>query len=143
MPIAALHSPKPPSLRLSLNSNCVLRASQWISFMWLPVSMNDMLSTNWHASLRSKALGALPRKYGMVYRVARSTNRSHNRSCATISNPAEPHGNRNRGGDSDLGMLRKGGGRCRRPCVTVVPSELSPLTLSKGSGSYPDCRGRF
>ena len=109
MPIAALHSPKPPSLRLSLNSNCVLRASQWISFMWLPVSMNDMLSTNWHASLRSKALGALPRKYGMVYRVARSTNRSHNRSCATISNPAEPHGNRNRGGDSDLGMLRKGG----------------------------------
>ena len=32
---------------------------------------------------------------------------------STISNPAEPHGNRNRGGDRDLGMLRAGA-RARR-----------------------------
>ena len=31
------------------------------------------------------------------------------RSLSTISNPAEPHGNRNRGGGRDLGMLLKGG----------------------------------
>ena len=35
------------------------------------------------------------------------------RSLSTISNPAEPHGNRNRGGDRDLGMLRAGA-RARR-----------------------------
>ena len=39
--------------------------------------------------------------------------RSRNLSCATIPNPAEPHGNRNRGGDRDLGMLRAGA-RARR-----------------------------
>ena len=32
---------------------------------------------------------------------------------STISNPAEPHGNRNRGGDRDLGTLRAGA-RARR-----------------------------
>ena len=36
--------------------------------------------------------------------------RSHNRSCATIPNPAEPHGNRNRGGDRKCGQDGKGVG---------------------------------
>ena len=29
------------------------------------------------------------------------------------------------------------------PCVTVVPSELSPLTLSKGAGEFLNLRSLF
>ena len=36
--------------------------------------------------------------------------RSRNLSCATIPNPAEPHGNRNRGGDHKCGQDGKGVG---------------------------------
>ena len=39
--------------------------------------------------------------------------RSRNLSCATIPNPAEPHGNRNRAGTVNVAKVVGGGGRCR------------------------------
>ena len=39
--------------------------------------------------------------------------RSSNLSCAAIPNPAEPHGNRNRGGNRKCGQGGRGRGRCR------------------------------
>ena len=38
--------------------------------------------------------------------------RSRNLSCATIPNPAEPHGNRNRAGTVNVAKVVGGGGRC-------------------------------
>ena len=53
---------------------------------------------------------------------------------STISNPAEPHGNRNRGGDRDLGMLRAGA-RARR--ASGPGARARGVGVRYGNGLFP------
>ena len=57
---------------------------------------------------------------------------------STISNPAEPHGNRNRGGDRDLGMLHKGGVVVRSESL-ALPQAWFSAGARRASG--PGARG--